>query len=69
MFIEVSIQNKKCLEIYFYNGTQENINDSEITTLSGCKYIKYMIRLHRFQILPILQVPSTAVRCIHKYKY
>ena len=29
----------------------------------------YKIGLHRFQILPILQVPSTAVRCIHKYKY
>ena len=25
--------------------------------------------LHQFQISPILQVPSTAVRCIHKYKY
>ena len=25
--------------------------------------------LHQCQILPILQVPSTAVRCIHKYKY
>ena len=28
-----------------------------------------IIGLHRFQILPILQVPSAAVKCIHKYKY
>ena len=27
------------------------------------------IGLHRFQILPILQVPSTGIKCIHKYKY
>ena len=25
--------------------------------------------LHRFQILPILQVPSTAIKFIYKYKY
>ena len=28
-----------------------------------------VIGLHRFQILPILQVPSTAIKCIYKYKY
>ena len=27
------------------------------------------VRLHRFQILPILQVPSITVKCIHKYRY
>ena len=27
------------------------------------------VALHRFQILPILQIPSTTVKCIHKYKY
>ena len=28
-----------------------------------------VLELHRFQILPILQAPRTAIRCIHKYKY
>ena len=28
-----------------------------------------ILGLHRFQILPILQVPSTAIKCIYKYKY
>ena len=27
------------------------------------------IGLHRFLILPIYQVPSIAIKCIHKYKY
>ena len=59
MFIEVSIRNKKCLEIYFYNGTQENINDSEITTLSGCKYIKYMIKISAAPIPNFTDTSST----------
>ena len=29
----------------------------------------FRLGLHRFQILPILQVPNTAVKGIHKYKY
>ena len=28
-----------------------------------------IVGLHRFQILLIFQIPSTAVKCIHKYKY
>ena len=36
--------------------------------LCSCAWLS-MVGVHRFQILPILQVPSTAVKCIHKYKY
>ena len=33
------------------------------------KFFNIFIRAESIQILSILQVPSTAVNCIHKYKY
>ena len=50
-------------------------NDNAEGRMSGTTYpssgVKHqsLLGLHRFQILPILQVSSTAVRCIHKCRY
>ena len=37
--------------------------------VSSFKGISQQRGLHQFQVLLILQVPSTAIKCIYKYKY
>ena len=57
-------------------GAGEDFTHKRMTTYSvfrvnflPVKDTPQNLGLHQFQILPILQVPSTVVRCIHKYRY